>query len=1309
MSKLTRALEELAKRADAGDEASLMFLHNTTANKLERIQSMGGMPMPSIAITDKDIPFEGFGDITLVGKPESFDPKANSLNQAFSADAYTIRAPRPLRIAKKGAGKKFRDLYGYDAKALDVYADQTVANVWDLEKKGEADGDKFDQVVGWFDRWAGPIFLKRKGIEFNKEDGREIYDKLQPFRQSGEFKQWADDAVDELFEPDEYFVANPDRDYYTQKPKLKPYTADEILKVMRRSGGRGGEGGMATGTSGSVRAAYTDKLTSLDAMRKRKDQLRGDIAIEKEEITNLLGDLGDALKPYYKYDPNGWSYRDAVSELMTEGATRGLKRSADFVGFENIPKDLMSELEGFQQILKKAPTEYFESKPQRVVKLNEFAGAIVPEGTSQSTIDLLTKQGLEIEQYADDAQRLEARKKFKKLLFQLPPVIATTIAGAVAAGSAPEAQAGPGSRALAELAKRADAGDEVARQGIRAYHGSPHDFPPVRELEMPDGAVVYQHMDDAVPEGARVIAEHPLGRFDMSKLGTGEGNQMYGNGLYFAEAEAVAKGYRQRSGVQSGFGNYAITDSVARNIRKRMTEADESGNYLAAGAIDELLTGDFSPDQIRRTLQEDLDVEGLDPTATLKLFDDAVQEARSFKGSMYQVDINATPDEFLDWDKPLSEQPNILEKLRSYVDAKKAEKGGYIYLTDDYTQSLYEMLKYPEDVKGFEVYSDFQDRTKGSFQGAESKSSKATSIIADAGIKGIKYLDEGSRAAGKGTSNYVVFDDKLISIAKKYGISIPAAAAIAAGTMTPEEAQAGPVSKALVDLAKRAVAGDTDAATEIAKYGGAGRILDQFGDPRSMDMSNLDQVPNVQQFGLERYNPPRGRPANLDPLLTDEAAQRMEGFARRGENRGGRAWYNTQPLRDEFISELGESEGAAAFDRYMDIVAATSPRSRVDANIRRSSYLYGEDRAGRPIAGLTNADFPPGYGHLAHLTQDASLKDLEGGRSFQSLDRPKTSSFAENLKGNQQPMTIDTHNFSAITGDNKNKKSPSGTQYKYLEDFQVEIANKLNMTPAQFQASVWMGAETGVADARPFLEVFDDVVARTAKRNDVSKQKALTDFIRGDAPLYGLAAVMTGGAIVPQDAQASEYPSLGGMGVRMPPTAEDEEAMLAPTGGDLMQQANRDFAGAIRTQPEPDFLTSVQQSLLSGIMKTAGVADLSADVVSAMAGPLLSAPGAIARYAADRYVPGVNYTAEEMAQGRRETEDYFNYQPRTEQGQQYGEQIMQGIGGAIAPYVPAIKKAAGDSYILGAMRQGYDYLGEREKELAKALMDLSPI
>lgn len=41
------------------------------------------------------------------------------------------------------------------------------------------------------------------------------------------------------------------------------------------------------------------------------------------------------------------------------------------------------------------------------------------------------------------------------------------------------------------------------------------------------------------------------------------------------------------------------------------------------------------------------------------------------------------------------------------------------------------------------------------------------------GIPGIKYLDQGSRAAGEGTSNYVVFDASTIEILRKYGVALP--------------------------------------------------------------------------------------------------------------------------------------------------------------------------------------------------------------------------------------------------------------------------------------------------------------------------------------------------------------------------------------------------------------------------------------------------------------------------------------------------------------------------------------------------------
>ena len=57
---------------------------------------------------------------------------------------------------------------------------------------------------------------------------------------------------------------------------------------------------------------------------------------------------------------------------------------------------------------------------------------------------------------------------------------------------------------------------------IRAWHGSPHEF--------------------AAEEGA------PFGRFGLSFVGTGEGGQAFGYGIYISEVEGVAEGYAKRLG-----------------------------------------------------------------------------------------------------------------------------------------------------------------------------------------------------------------------------------------------------------------------------------------------------------------------------------------------------------------------------------------------------------------------------------------------------------------------------------------------------------------------------------------------------------------------------------------------------------------------------------------------------------------------------------------------------------------------------------------------------------------------------------------
>ena len=76
----------------------------------------------------------------------------------------------------------------------------------------------------------------------------------------------------------------------------------------------------------------------------------------------------------------------------------------------------------------------------------------------------------------------------------------------------------------------AAAGNFVADEfgGLRLYHGSPHDFD----------------------------------KFSMDKIGTGEGAQAYGHGLYFAENEGVARNYRDNlSGQQFG------TPLVSQDVR----------------------------------------------------------------------------------------------------------------------------------------------------------------------------------------------------------------------------------------------------------------------------------------------------------------------------------------------------------------------------------------------------------------------------------------------------------------------------------------------------------------------------------------------------------------------------------------------------------------------------------------------------------------------------------------------------------------------------------------------------------------------
>lgn len=302
------------------------------------------------------------------------------------------------------------------------------------------------------------------------------------------------------------------------------------------------------------------------------------------------------------------------------------------------------------------------------------------------------------------------------------------------------------------------------------YHGSPHRFPPT--------------------------ANNPLGEFDPMKIGTGEGAQAYGAGAgYLAEAKDVAKEYAK---------NLANRDMMNQG----RLNAHANAQRLAMVAGD----AKYAADDIRFVLENNPNHDQKQLlTDTLGFLDSgAYAKPLANPGNLYKVDL---PDEqiakMLDWDKPLSQQPTALKPLLKDIEnagAFAAEKVKLLAqqpgladwakrdLMNDAAQIA--TSKSPQHVSGVlkrmqldygispdsgpfkNVAQDFLDFAKGmqevpnmdtgggavSYLKARYGENAASKMLQEAGIPGIRYLDQGSRSGGAGTSNFVVFDPKHMNI-----------------------------------------------------------------------------------------------------------------------------------------------------------------------------------------------------------------------------------------------------------------------------------------------------------------------------------------------------------------------------------------------------------------------------------------------------------------------------------------------------------------------------------------------------------------
>lgn len=95
-------------------DKDLVVYHNVSTGKLREAIKLGGLPMPSLAITKRDIQFGDFGEITLIGDKDMIDPRKSRSNEVFSRDAYTVRKPvvnyeAPAKIDSDTFHKKYEE------------------------------------------------------------------------------------------------------------------------------------------------------------------------------------------------------------------------------------------------------------------------------------------------------------------------------------------------------------------------------------------------------------------------------------------------------------------------------------------------------------------------------------------------------------------------------------------------------------------------------------------------------------------------------------------------------------------------------------------------------------------------------------------------------------------------------------------------------------------------------------------------------------------------------------------------------------------------------------------------------------------------------------------------------------------------------------------------------------------------------------------------------------------------------------------------------------------------------------------------
>jgi hypothetical protein len=308
---------------------------------------------------------------------------------------------------------------------------------------------------------------------------------------------------------------------------------------------------------------------------------------------------------------------------------------------------------------------------------------------------------------------------------------------------------------------------------------------------------------------------------------------------------------------------------------------------------------------------------------------------------------------------------------------------------------------------------------------------------------------------------------------------------------------------------------------------------------------------------------PKGNRASGVVEKTEEIAQRLAERMKPYLGTPAQYFYNTGPIIAK-AEELGIPVETAReqLKKFALNYAATSPRTMTEQNLRNASLVSAKQSQGIPIdeivggggTGINEKGYPMMIGPSGIHRK---LIDAAAADGIDVNTNPKPATFAENVMGNLDGVTVDTH---AVRGalDAMNeiepgsipegfilpefraqyKSDPSSfapakmvddtmasqkvdgvsmqTEYAVFSDLYRRAGEILGVSPAEAQSLGWFGSgdRTGLgSDLKTVVDLIDDRVDVTAKALGKTKDEVFVGFMSGKIPLLsvgGLTLMETG-------------------------------------------------------------------------------------------------------------------------------------------------------------------------------------------------------